>query len=239
MLTEQVKHEEKSSGGAPAWMVTYGDMMSLLLCFFIMLVAMSEVKSEKFKRALESIRSAFGTSRRTITTVPGSHPTANSFEEQFRIVVSPHGDPQNMGGAETANLRGNEYLCRTVSEGLMITFGLAAPFERGSAELNEKLKGELSDLVEHVRGHTNRIIVRGHCSSDELDLPDIDKWKLGFARARAVAEGLMSMDISERRLRLASLANTQPLKSNLTPQGRSSNRRIEVIVTRQTVAAER
>ena len=239
-MAEQVKHEEESSGGAPEWMVTYGDMMSLLLCFFIMLVAMSEVKSEKFKRALESIRSAFGSSRQTITTVPGSHPiTANSVEEQLKIVVSPHGDPKNMGGAETASLRGNEYLCKTVSEGLMITFGLAAPFERGSAELNERLKGELSDLVEHVRGYTNRIIVRGHCSSDELDLSDIDKWKLGFDRARVVADYLMSIDIAERRLRLASLANTQPLKSNLTPQGRASNRRIEVIVTRQTVAAER
>ena len=47
------KKPEEPPTGAPAWMVTYGDMMSLLLCFFIMLVAMSEIKEDKFKKILE------------------------------------------------------------------------------------------------------------------------------------------------------------------------------------------
>ena len=52
---------EKSKGGAPEWMVTYGDMMTLLLCFFVIIVSMSEIKKdEKFLQVLESIRSAFG-----------------------------------------------------------------------------------------------------------------------------------------------------------------------------------
>ena len=221
-------------------MVTYGDMMGLLLCFFIMLVAMSEIKSEKFKRALESVRSAFGTWPETTTLAPGDQPTTSkSFEERLRIGASLQGEPEDVGGAETVNLRGNEYLCKTVAEGLMITFGLNAPVDKGSVELSPELKAELADLAEHVRGYTNRVIVRGHCSSDEVDLAGTDKWELGFNRARAVADTLMSLGISERRLRMESLANTLPMASNLSPQGRASNRRIEVVVSREMVASER
>lgn len=239
-MTELVKQTEEAKGsGAPGWMVTYGDMMGLLLCFFIMLVAMSEVKAEKFRRALESIRSAFGTGERTGAASPGPLVvTANSFDEYFSRVMSAKGNPDNMGGAETVSLQGSEYLCKTVSEGLMITFGLKAPFERGSAELSEELKGELRDLALQVRGYTNLVILRGHCSSDETGLPGMDAWALGFARARAAADYLVEQDISEKRLVMVSLANTQPLGSNLRPRGPAGNRRIEVIVARQTVASE-
>ncbi|MHC4092412.1 MAG: flagellar motor protein MotB, partial [Planctomycetota bacterium] len=55
------KKKYKASAGAPAWMVTYGDMMTLLLCFFVLLVAMSEIKQEdKFLQVVESLRHAFG-----------------------------------------------------------------------------------------------------------------------------------------------------------------------------------
>ncbi len=52
---------KKPEDGAPAWVVTYGDMMSLLLTFFIILVSMSELKQDhKFQRVMKSVRQAFG-----------------------------------------------------------------------------------------------------------------------------------------------------------------------------------
>ena len=45
------KKEEESKPGSPAWMTTYGDMMTLLLCFFVLLVAMATMEVEKFKAA--------------------------------------------------------------------------------------------------------------------------------------------------------------------------------------------
>ena len=60
-MTVRLKSREADpEPNATLWLVTYADMMTLLLCFFIMLVAMSEVKSEKFQRMLESMRRAFG-----------------------------------------------------------------------------------------------------------------------------------------------------------------------------------
>ena len=54
------RKKKQAPAGAPQWMVTYGDMMTLLLCFFVIIVSMSEIKKdERFQEVIESIRSAF------------------------------------------------------------------------------------------------------------------------------------------------------------------------------------
>ena len=231
-----LKQIDEAKTGTPGWVVTFADMMGLLLCFFIMLVAMSEVKAEKFQRALESIQEAFGSTHAGAGAGPT---TTRSIDEYLIAMASLRGSPENMGGAETVSLKGSEYLCRTTSEGLSVTFGAAKPFERDSAELNAETKKELDDLAFAVRGYTNRIIVRGHCSSDETGGAGTDAWGLSFARARAAADYLMSREIDAKRLAMESLASTQPETSNLSAHGRAENRRIEVVVTRQTVGSER
>ena len=84
--------EEKKNTGAPEWMVTYGDMMTLLLCFFVMLVALSEVKTEKFLRVLESLRRAFGYTAAS-APLPGGKATGNSpFERTtyYELIRGTH-----------------------------------------------------------------------------------------------------------------------------------------------------
>ena len=65
--------EEEPEPGIPEWVVTFGDMMSLLLTFFIMLVSMSEMKEdEKFQAMVESLREQFGHDMSQASLVPGS-----------------------------------------------------------------------------------------------------------------------------------------------------------------------
>ena len=55
------RKEPKAAEGAPLWMVTYGDMVTLLLAFFVMLLAMSEVKKDsRFVDFMQAIKEAFG-----------------------------------------------------------------------------------------------------------------------------------------------------------------------------------
>lgn len=236
-MAARAKTEEASNGGAPEWMVTYGDMMGLLLCFFIMLVAMSEVKSEKFRRAMESIRQAFGGRPEILGTVGTDSRVGNSLVDRLAAVRNQRGDPDRMGGAETVNLRGSEYLCKTVRDGLMITFGLNSAFERGGVDLSDQLRKELDDLAYTVRGLPNVIAVHGNCSSDEVELPGQDPWTLSFERALAVGRYLMTKDISSKRLRLEGRAQNDPIETNLTVAGRARNRRVEIIVSTELVGS--
>ena len=57
--------------GAPEWLVTYGDAMTLLLCFFVIIVSMSEVKrDQRFQQVIESLRRAFGGYDGAVGSVP-------------------------------------------------------------------------------------------------------------------------------------------------------------------------
>ena len=73
------KREKKAPAGAPEWVLTYGDMMSLLLCFFIMLVALSEIKKEdKYQAVVRGVKAAFG-----MTGGGGSVPTLDDPERSL------------------------------------------------------------------------------------------------------------------------------------------------------------
>ena len=74
--------------GAPDWMVTYGDMMTLLLCFFVIMLSMSEMKQDqKFQEVMESIRSAFGYDA-SLGKVPLDLQTRNSLVEQMKKLIA-------------------------------------------------------------------------------------------------------------------------------------------------------
>ena len=74
-----MNQEEDSDPGIPEWVVTFGDMMSLLLTFFIMLVSLSEIKQEEqYQAMVESLRQKFGHDLAQITMIPGKTRPRNS-----------------------------------------------------------------------------------------------------------------------------------------------------------------
>ena len=83
------RKQQKVESGAPRWVVTYGDMMSLLLCFFVMLVAMSEIKEEdKFKDVVQSMQEAFGFVG-GMGRVPTLDPPTVSLLQKLENIVVP------------------------------------------------------------------------------------------------------------------------------------------------------
>ena len=86
-MARNKKSEPKA--GAPEWMVTYGDTMTLLLCFFVIIVSMSEVKKdEKFQQVVESIRKAFGGYVGNIGALPIENtPTGSLLQRLLEVEV--------------------------------------------------------------------------------------------------------------------------------------------------------
>ncbi len=92
------KQEPKK--GAPAWMATFADMMSLLLTFFVLLLSMAEIDATKFRKVSGSLKMAFGVQRKNIFDEP---PKGSSFIKQEHSQGSPSRAPLSVGGA-TANI---------------------------------------------------------------------------------------------------------------------------------------
>ncbi len=219
--------------GAPAWMLSYGDMMSQILCFFIILVSMSTIRDEKFRKLMDSVRQAFGYELAAATT-PGDAPNATSLWEHLRLVTTPRGHKNVQGGSETVNVNGRELMCRTVREGRLVTVGESAGFDAGSAEVPAVMAADLDALVALVRDYPNCLIVRGHVSAREAADAGAER-DLSYRRAKAVADCMERGGIHPKRLRLSVCGGADPVDSNLTDDGRARNRRAEIIVSEELV----
>ncbi|HQE77107.1 MAG TPA: flagellar motor protein MotB, partial [Candidatus Hydrogenedentes bacterium] len=69
MPKEKRKRGGEEPSGAPGWMVTYGDMMSLLLCFFVLLLSFSSVSEKKYSQAVQSLKGALGVLPRNLSVI--------------------------------------------------------------------------------------------------------------------------------------------------------------------------
>ncbi len=230
------RQEEEAQRGAPEWMVTYGDCMGLLLTFFIMLAAMSEVKEEKFHKVLESIREYLG-----YETADASEPgqaTAGSLYEQIRRVAQESAPIDRPEGVDARSTLGQDVRVQTVEEGYKITVGGKILFDEGSAELKESAHDTLGRLAGVVSGYYNKLEIRGHTAIEDLPPGAKDLFDLAYMRAKAVGEYMVNQGIDRRRIRLQSGGPYDRPDSNLSYEGQEINRRVEIIVSDELIKPE-
>ncbi|MCZ6651452.1 MAG: OmpA family protein, partial [Planctomycetota bacterium] len=225
------RRPKKAEDGAPAWVVTYGDMMSLLLTFFIILVSMSELKQDrKFKRVMESLRLAFGY-KGGIGSFPTDQPPETSLIIRLQEIVTPV-DIRRIGSSPVKGIDGREPRVENVRKREDVFAG-DLQFERFSDQLLPRRKALLGRLFEEVRGRTNLIEIVGHTTLE--DLPPGSRFStkddLAFARARTVRDVLVELGLSAKRLRVISAADHEPLVSQAYTEDRlARNRRVEVVL---------
>lgn len=225
-----MEEEEGGGGDIPEWVVTFGDMMSLLLTFFIMLVSMSEIKEEKkFQAMLESMRKQFGHEASMSAMIPGnSTPTNSSMESIASMGRSKRKDIMR-GGNKVKSVSGEDNLVRTIRPGKDTTVGGVIFFEEDSAELTEESRARLREIADQVAGKPQKIEVRGHTSHKPA--PDgKDHWMLAYERCRVAMGYLIELEINPARIRLGSAGEHEPLNNKLDAAARRQNARVEVLM---------
>ncbi len=232
-----VKKEKQEASGAPAWMVTYGDMMSLLLCFFVIIVSMSELKqNDKFRRVVASLREAFGYDS-TIGNTPINTDSMNSLIQQLQTVIIPP-DINHQGDADVEGIEGRVYKVTDVREGIHIEIGGRITFERFSAVLRPVSAELIRQIADKIRGKTNVIKITGHATREPLPADHLytDAIDLSYARARAVADELIRSGVRPVRIRVVAAGSAAPVeRDDYTEELRARNRRVEIVVTEALV----
>lgn len=226
------KRRKKQEEGAPAWVVTFGDMMSLLLTFFIMLVSMSVIKEVEFLKVIESIQQEFGfvsdQGRIPVTDLP----TLSELEKLTKLVL--HNKRfDHLSEAEDPGITGRKPTVQQIREGLKFTVGGQVTFDPGSAKLKPQAKSALNDVIAVLRGQNNKIEIRGHTA--QLDTapgePYIEPWLLSYQRAHATMQYLVDQGIRGSRIRMVACGNKEPLESRVYDSHQAAvNRRIDIIV---------
>lgn len=225
---------EEDEPGIPEWVVTFGDMMSLLLTFFIMLVSMSELKEEeKFQAMLESMRRQFGHEASMASIIPGAHSQANSSLSYIAPTES-RANRKNLskGGNETQSVVGDHTRVKDMRRGRNSTSGGVVYFDEDSAELSESAKADLAIIAKNIAGKPQKVEIRGHTSRRPVD-PNQglrDHWDLGYNRAHNVSEHLISLGIESERIRTSSAGAFEPVSKGLDVEERKRNARVEILM---------
>ena len=231
------KKKKQGGGGAPEWMVTFGDMMSLLLCFFVILVSMSEMKEdEKFMKVRESIKKAFGYQGGAGTILGTTTPT-NTLQKQLTDLMMRKWQLRH-GKTTEEGIVGQSPSVKKVRNGLEFIIGGAVSFEPGKAVLLDHARKELDFFAEMIRGMEHKVRVRGHTARipQEVYLPFRSMDELTYARALAVKQYLIGKGIKPIRITMEACGENEPLRSQAyDDQARAMNDRVSIVVSENLV----
>jgi chemotaxis protein MotB len=232
---ENPPHEEVEEG-APMWVVTFGDLMSLLMCFFVLLLSFSEMDRKKYKMVSGSMAQAFGIQREkpVFESPRGQKMIAREFdqavmitkiEESIKPIIDEIKDEyEELKDAVELEIGEDKITIRMMGE---------TTFDTGKAKLHpafgpllKKIGAVLSETKGEViiAGHTDNIPLSGGLFGSNLGL--------SMARAGSVAEYLLrTTSIDPKRLSTMGFGEYRPLTTNDTVRGRRKNRRVEIIVS--------
>lgn len=234
----RAKKTRQARAGAPEWMVTYGDTMTLLLCFFVIIVSMSELKEdEKFQKVMESLRAAFGGYQGSIGAVPIANVPANALIAKLLELESPI-FIKHKGDSDEEGIQGKKFRVTNVRDGLEVVVGGRITFDRFSAMLLPEGRDLIAKSAERLRGYNTKILVRGHATREPLpeDSLYLDANALSYARARAIAQELERNGVRRVRMLLVAAGDTEPLvRQAYTERRRAINRRVEILVTEDLI----
>lgn len=225
--------------GIPNWIVTYGDMMSLLLTFFIMLVSMSEVKQEeKYQAMVESMQRRFGYVLSKSSITPGQHKPRESELRVLSTMGRAKKQDTHKGGTPTVAPFGDNDRVRIVRPGGNTAIGTVVFFNDGEVELSADGKMALDFEVEQLVGKPQKIEIRGHTSKQLGKIGDdpTDAMDLSYRRCRAVMKYLVNEhQIPPERIRLAAAGAWEPMHLTDDPDKNRLNPRVEVFLLEETV----
>ncbi len=232
------RSKEEVKAGAPLWMGTFADMMSLLLCFFILLFALSTLEKKKKIQALGSLRKAFGglPAPYLVENIPDrqtdrkmSRPvqqTRRQFYAKEEVMREEQREVKSLNLQSVVQVTGTE-------QGITFRLSGDALFDTGSAELKPEAIESLYHIARRlIRYPSNPIQIDGH--TDQTGDTDTN-WKLSADRAYNVMKyftdfGSKSGQINPERFTYQSYGEFKPLEDQdpNTPLGRYLNRRVDI-----------
>ncbi|MBT6179474.1 MAG: OmpA family protein, partial [Deltaproteobacteria bacterium] len=219
--------------GAPLWVVTFADLMSLLMCFFVMLLSMSSMEITTFKKMVESMKRGLGQSMSTEMEEFG----VEQILSEAQILQAAAREQTRKQSAEMRQILKQEINDGKieVEEGdqqITIQILQAGSFSAGSATLKKSFVSISTKLKNSLDKIPGAITVAGHTDNQPMSTRQFrSNWELSSARAFSVIHSLLKRsDLKPERFVLRGFAETRPRVPNDTPQNRGKNRRVEIII---------
>jgi chemotaxis protein MotB len=248
------------------WLLTYSDMITLLMALFIIMWAISTVNDSKFDQLSKSLSDAFsgsifqgnkkviegssGSKAEIVPTRPNESQSSAAAKELEQAVqnaaaarelqslkalkkeVDAYVGAKGLSGQIETSIDERGLVIRILPDDML--------FDTGEAELRPDARPVLADLARILQGldGTNPVRVEGNTDDVPISTDRFrNNWELSAARAVTVLTFIEESGFDSTRLSATGYGEQRPVASNATVAGRALNRRVEIVVVRQTVPA--
>ena len=235
-MSRRKESREGSSSGGLGWMVTFADLMTLLLTFFVLLLSMSSMDKSVLRDAVVHFAGEMDLApKRGAGRIPARFELVKKILEDperalreskhikdllFPDEVLP---PDMMRSTLEKNL---EILARP--EGVALVLSDSLLFGTGQSGLDENGRRLLSEFAEFLAGTTMPVNVAGY--TDNIPGGRKDNYALSGERAMSVLEYFLEKEFDPHRFSVSAYGETFPLADNASPEGRARNRRVEILL---------
>lgn len=249
------KHEHEDHVNHEAWAIPYGDLVTLLLAFFVVMYAVSSVNEGKYRVLSDSLTAAFRGTPRTMEPVPvGDKPAKAKGDDTLagikpnQAIKFPEKPEQEASEDEAlqAQLRQMTDDLQAAMQELidqdMIRVQRAPSwveveiktdilFPSGSAEIEAAAVAILERLAAILADRPYPIRIEGHTDNRPIRTAQFpSNWELSAARAARIVRLFEQRGITASRMVVAGMGENQPLADNTTPEGRNRNRRVALVI---------
>ncbi|MFC7679268.1 flagellar motor protein MotB [Paenibacillus sp. GCM10028914] len=252
------KQSSSGEGQQDRWMITYADLITLLLIFFVIMYAMSRLDTEKYKLVTDSLQHTFQSGDSILEQGSGITGTADTEKHKNPTPqATGEKDPEPLTERELAFRQQEEELAEFMNvikqyvtdnqlendifisdepQGIAITLSDRFLFSPGRAELKDGADPVLGKLASLFSGLNTTVSIEGHTDTVPVGQYSAykDNWELSGARAMSVLRYFLDVSkLNPESFQYAGYADTRPAADNDTAQGRQKNRRVEITVLRQ------
>lgn len=233
------KRPQEPPKGAPRWMVTFSDLVTLILVFFILLFSMSQIDMIKFKAISESFND------RAIldfnpSIIPLENPPDEKEEEQNKEDEEAESEEPSLDNLLTeieAFLKENGLedviIANRTERGVVLVLDEQVLFESGEAEIIGGQNSFLDKVGSMLQNMPNIVKVEGHTDNRPITTFRYpSNWELSAARSSSVIRYLVdSFKLDSSRFIAVGYGETRPIVPNTTPENLKKNRRVEIVVS--------
>lgn len=232
------KKKEEEQENLDRWLITYSDLITLLLAFFIMMYTFSKQDAAKYQEVSEQLKAIFtgGASILRTGRAPGSKavitlPSTASSGTGTGADIEKQLEKEIKSLAETLDKEHKISVFRD-ERGIVIRVMDKAFFDEGRAQLKETAKQTLTKIVPIIEGSESPIRIEGHTDNVPIKTSEFgSNWELSVRRATEVVRYLIEKhEFPPERISASGYAEYRPVAPNDTVENRASNRRIEIIL---------
>jgi chemotaxis protein MotB len=224
MIRSRTRSRDAAHGNTDRWLLTYADLITLLLGLFVILYAMSKVDSEKYSKVMQALGGAFG-AQAALDGNPSVLPGQSSLSGRENIA-------NKVRSAMYEDLKANLITVSQDDRGVVVHLAEELLFASGSAELKGSSAGSLDLLAGVLKTLPNEIRVEGH--TDNVPIHTVafpSNWHLSVARAMNTADYLMTQrGLEPTKFNVVGYSEYKPLAPNTSEEDRAKNRRVDIVI---------